>query len=55
MVTVVCDDPDGHSSGDENRFTMACQVCPIPLIEASWVEEARDMIAWAYDLSEEFQ
>lgn len=55
MVTVVCDDPEGHSSGDETDSRWLAKFASIPLIEASTVEEARDMIRWAYDLSEEFK
>jgi indolepyruvate ferredoxin oxidoreductase, alpha subunit len=55
MLTVVCDDPDGHSSGDETDSRWLGKFASIPLLEASTVEEALDLVKWAFDLSEEFQ
>jgi len=54
MVTVVCDDPSAHSSGDETDSRWLAKFASVPLLEASNVLEARDMIRWAFALSEEF-
>ena len=55
MVTVVCDDPGAHSSGDETDSRWLGKFASMPLLEASTVEEAKDVIKWAYELSEEFR
>ena len=55
MVIVVCDDPNAHSSGDETDSRWLAKFASAPLLEPSSVQEARDMIKWAFDLSEEFK
>jgi indolepyruvate ferredoxin oxidoreductase alpha subunit len=55
MVTVVCDDPDAHSSGDETDSRWLARFASMPLLEASTISEARDMVKWAFDLSREFE
>lgn len=55
MVTVVCDDPSAHSSGDETDSRWLGKFLSTPFLEASTVEEARDMVKWAFELSEEFR
>jgi indolepyruvate ferredoxin oxidoreductase alpha subunit len=55
MVTVVCDDPNAHSSGDETDSRWLAKFASAPLLEASSVREVRDMVKWAFDLSEEFK
>jgi indolepyruvate ferredoxin oxidoreductase alpha subunit len=55
MVTVVCDDPEGHSSGDETDSRWLARFASMPLLEPSTVQEARDMIEWGFELSEEFK
>lgn len=55
MVIAVCDDPDAHSSGDETDSRWQAKFASAPLLEPSSVQEARDMIKWAFDLSEEFK
>ena len=55
MVTVVCDDPNAHSSGDETDSRWLAKFASAPLLEPSSVQEMRDMIKWAFELSEEFR
>ena len=53
LVMVVCDDPEGHSSGDEADSRWLANSEGIPLLEPDSPEEAREMTKWAFDLSEE--
>ncbi|NNG07938.1 MAG: indolepyruvate ferredoxin oxidoreductase, partial [Desulfobacteraceae bacterium] len=55
MVTVVCDDPNAHSSGDETDSRWLAKFASAPLLEASSVQEVREMVKWAFDLSETFK
>lgn len=55
MVTVVCDDPNAHSSGDETDSRWLAKFVSAPLIEPTSVQEARDMTRWAFELSEKFK
>lgn len=55
MVTVVCDDPNAHSSGDETDSRWLAKFASAPLLEPSSVQEMRDMIKWAFELSQEFK
>jgi indolepyruvate ferredoxin oxidoreductase alpha subunit len=55
MVTVVCDDPNAHSSGDETDSRWLAKFASAPLLEPTSVQEARDMTKWAFELSEEFK
>ena len=54
LVAVVCDDPEGHSSGDEADSRWLASSEGIPLLEPDSPEEAKEMTKWAFDLSEEF-
>ncbi|HEA65816.1 MAG TPA: indolepyruvate ferredoxin oxidoreductase [Desulfobacterales bacterium] len=54
MVVVVCDDPDGHSSGDETDSRWLARFSYAPLLEPSTIAEANDLVKWAYELSNEF-
>ncbi len=54
MVVVVCDDPDGHSSGDETDSRWLSRFSYAPLLEPSSIPEAKQLIRWAFDLSAEF-
>lgn len=54
MVVVVCDDPDGHSSGDETDSRWLARFSYAPLLEPSSIPEARQLVKWAFDLSAEF-
>ncbi len=55
MVTVVCDDPNAHSSGDETDSRWLAPFASAPLVEAGSIQEAKDITRWAFDLSEEFK
>jgi indolepyruvate ferredoxin oxidoreductase alpha subunit len=55
MLVVVCDDPNAHSSGDETDSRWLAPFASAPLVEASTVQEAKDITVWALDLSEEFK
>jgi indolepyruvate ferredoxin oxidoreductase alpha subunit len=54
MVVAVCDDPEGHSSGDEADSRWFAKVEGIPLLEPDSPQEAKDMTGWAFELSKEF-
>ena len=53
FVVVVCDDPEGHSSGDETDSRWLAKWSDIPLLEPDSPQEAKDMVKWAFDVSEE--
>ena len=55
MVTVVCDDPDAHSSGDETDSRWIAKFANAPILEPTSVPEAKEMVKWALELSEEFK
>ena len=52
MVVAVCDDPDGHSSGDETDSRWLAKFASAPLLEPSSVQEAKELIKYGYELSE---
>jgi indolepyruvate ferredoxin oxidoreductase alpha subunit len=55
FVVLSADDPDCHSSQNEqdNRYYGLHALCPV--FESMNIQEAKDMIKYAYDFSEEFQ
>lgn len=55
MVNIVCDDPDAHSSGDETDSRWLAKFASAPLLEPATIQEAKDLIEWAFALSEEFK
>jgi indolepyruvate ferredoxin oxidoreductase alpha subunit len=55
MVVAVCDDPDGHSSGDETDSRWIAKFASAPLLEPSSVPEAKEMTKYAFELSEEIK
>ncbi|MEA3253932.1 MAG: thiamine pyrophosphate-dependent enzyme [Chloroflexota bacterium] len=55
LVVVVCDDPQAHSSGDEEDTRWVAQMASVPLLEPATIQEAKDMVRWAFELSEQFQ
>ena len=55
LVIVVCDDPEGHSSGDEADSRWLASSEGIPMLEPESPEEAKEMTKWAFELSEEFK
>jgi len=55
FVVAVCDDPQGHSSGDETDSRWLAKWADIPLLEPDSPQEAKDMTTWAFQVSEEFK
>lgn len=54
MVVAVCDDPEGHSSGDEADSRWFARTEGVPLLEPDSPQEAKEMTTWAFELSEQF-
>lgn len=52
LVLVVCDDPAGISSTNEEDSRMFSKLAGIPLLEPSTPQEALEMTKWAFQLSE---
>ncbi len=52
LVVVVCDDPQAHASGDEEDTRWGAKMANVPLLEPGSPQEAKDMIKWAFELSE---
>lgn len=52
LVLVVCDDPAGHSSTNEEDSRFYSLLADIPLFEPSDFQEAKDMVVEALELSE---
>ncbi len=55
MVLVACDDPNAHSSQHEGEMRHFAQMLEIPLLEPGNFQDAKDLIKWAYELSEELR
>jgi indolepyruvate ferredoxin oxidoreductase alpha subunit len=55
MVLVPCDDPGALSSANEGESRHFARLVEIPLLEPGNFQEAKDMIKWAFDLSEEIR
>ncbi len=55
MVVAVCDDPSAHSSGDETDSRWLAKFGCLPMLEPSSVQEAKEMVKYLFDLSEEFK
>jgi indolepyruvate ferredoxin oxidoreductase alpha subunit len=55
MVLVPCDDPGALSSANEGESRHFARLVEIPLLEPGDFQEAKDMIRWAFELSEEIQ
>jgi indolepyruvate ferredoxin oxidoreductase alpha subunit len=52
MVLVHCDDPGALSSANEGESRHFARMLEIPLLEPGDFQEAKDMIKWAFELSE---
>ena len=52
LVLIVSDDPGAHSSVKEEDTRFLAPPAHVPLLEPSSPEEARDMVIWAFALSE---
>ena len=52
MVLVHCDDPGALSSANEGESRHFARMLEIPLLEPGDFQEAKDMVKWAFELSE---
>lgn len=55
LVIVVCDDPQGHSSSNEQDSRFYAKAAQIPLLEPSTYQEAKDIVSFALKLSQEYE
>ncbi|UCH21680.1 MAG: 4Fe-4S binding protein [Deltaproteobacteria bacterium] len=55
LVLVHCDDPGALSSANEGESRHFARLVEIPLLEPGDFQEAKDMIKWAFALSEEIK
>jgi indolepyruvate ferredoxin oxidoreductase alpha subunit len=55
MLLVACDDPGALSSVNEGESRLFAHLVEIPLLEPGDFQEAKDIIKWAFELSEEIQ
>ncbi|UCG07540.1 MAG: indolepyruvate ferredoxin oxidoreductase, partial [Desulfobacterales bacterium] len=53
MVLVTCDDPGALSSANEGESRHFAKLVETPLLEPGDFQQAKDMIKWAFELSEE--
>lgn len=52
VVLVVADDPGGHSSTNEMDSRLHAKLAELPLLEPSTPDEAKEMVKYAFELSE---
>lgn len=55
LVVISCDDPGPHSSQTEQDSRLMARIAKVPVLDPGSPEEAREMIKFAFELSEEFQ
>ena len=55
MVLVACDDPNAHSSQHEGDMRYFAPMLEIPLLEPGNFQDAKDLLKWAYELSEQLR
>lgn len=55
MVVIPCDDPGPHSSQTEQDSRLFSLFAKIPCLDPSSPKEAKEMVKYAFDLSEQFQ
>ena len=55
LVLVTCDDPGALSSVNEGESRHFARLLEIPLLEPGDFQEAKDMVRWAFSLSEEIR
>jgi len=53
LVLVACDDPQGHSSNNEQDSRFFAKMADLPLLEPCTFQESKEMTQWAFELSEE--
>ncbi len=54
LIVLSADDPGMHSSQNEQDNRAFARFARVPMLEPSDSQEAYDFVAWAFDLSEEF-
>jgi indolepyruvate ferredoxin oxidoreductase alpha subunit len=55
LVIVVCDDPRGHSSSNEQDSRFYAKSAQIPLLEPSTYQEAKDVTIEAFKISQKYE
>ncbi|MEW5980398.1 MAG: thiamine pyrophosphate-dependent enzyme [Acidobacteriota bacterium] len=55
MVLVSCDDPGALSSVNEGESRHFARMVEIPLLEPGDLQDAKDLIPWAFEISEEIR
>jgi len=55
ILLVTCDDPGALSSVNEGESRLFARLLEIPLLEPGNFQEAKDIIPWAFNLSEEIR
>ncbi|MCK5150876.1 MAG: indolepyruvate ferredoxin oxidoreductase subunit alpha [Candidatus Thorarchaeota archaeon] len=55
LVIVVCDDPRGHSSSNEQDSRFYAKASYLPLLEPTSCQEAKDLMQVAFDISKRHQ
>jgi len=55
LVLVLCDDPAGLSSTNEQDSRSIAKWAELPLLEPATFQEAKDMARWAFELSEQIK
>jgi len=53
LVLVAADDPQGHSSNNEQDSRLFAKMADLPLLEPSTFQESKEMTQWAFELSEQ--
>jgi len=54
LMIISADDPGPHSSQTEQDTRFMARLAKVPVLDPSTPQEAREMVAWGMDLSEEF-
>ncbi|MGY5875055.1 MAG: thiamine pyrophosphate-dependent enzyme [Candidatus Thorarchaeota archaeon] len=55
LVIIVCDDPQGHSSSNEQDSRFYAKAAYLPLIEPSSCQDAKDVIPFAFAISQRYE
>ncbi|MHA1637047.1 MAG: hypothetical protein ACTSUB_03430, partial [Candidatus Thorarchaeota archaeon] len=55
LVLIVCDDPRGHSSSNEQDSRFYAKAALLPLLEPSTCQMAKDIVPYAFDISKKHQ
>jgi indolepyruvate ferredoxin oxidoreductase alpha subunit len=55
LVIVVCDDPRGHSSSNEQDSRFYAKAAQVPLLEPSTYQEAKDVMKYAFLISQKHE